>query len=74
MIGRISLTCQANDYRLSIHDNGIGVNPERKKVRHHGLVIMQERSLRLDGSMRISSPEDGGTLIEIRFTPQGLRQ
>ncbi len=71
---RISLAFRVNSYRLRISDNGIGLNPERRKLRHHGLVIMQERTRRLDGNMRISTPKDGGTLIEIHFIPRGLRQ
>lgn len=70
---RVSLTSRDNVYRLSIEDNGIGVNPDRRKLRHHGLVIMQERSRRLDGAMQISSPDPGGTLIDIHFTPRVLR-
>ncbi len=73
-LARISLGTHGNEHRIIIEDNGIGMPPERRKVRHHGLVIMQERTRRLDGAMRINTPGGGGTRIEIGFTPRTLRQ
>ncbi len=69
---RISLTHHGNVHRLNIQDNGIGMNAGHRKLRNLGLVIMQERARRLDGAMRIAAPDEGGTQIEITFTPRAM--
>jgi len=69
---RISLTHHGNVHRLNIRDNGIGMHAGHRKLRNHGLVIMQERARRLDGAMRIAAPDEGGTQIEIKFTPRAM--
>ena len=72
-LARVSLSIRDNTYRVQIEDNGVGMNAAQRKNRHHGLVIMQERTSRLDGSLRITPPQRGGTIIELEFVPRAMR-
>ena len=62
------------DIELKITDNGIGLPENAEKVNHYGLAIMQERSRNLDGEIRISRIESGGTEVRFTFTPDYLLQ
>lgn len=63
--------------RLTVEDNGVGINDEnemgsRDKFKgRFGLIGMRERIASVGGSMRISTPPDGGTQIrvEVPLTP-----
>ena len=53
----------ANDFILSISDNGNGFNLElERKSTHAGLKIMEERAVALGGRFIIDSNERGTTL------------
>lgn len=52
-----------------IKDDGIGIPPEPKRTQHYGLAIMQERAQILGGNISISSRPEGGTRVELVFTP-----
>lgn len=59
---------------LKITDDGIGLPENAEKVNHYGLAIMQERSRNLDGELKISRLESGGTEVWFTFTPDYLLQ
>lgn len=60
---------------VTIDDDGIGYTPAAGDEPHHyGLVIMQERARSLGGDVRISQRNEGGTRVELRFTPAELRR
>lgn len=56
----VQLNCQAGRALLSIHDNGIGFDPQKITSDHLGLSIMEERADQNDISLDIiTSPERG---------------
>lgn len=58
----VTLNCDGPALQLTIHDDGQGFSPERQKGL--GLLGIQERVLRLNGSVQIQSqPGSGTTLI-----------
>lgn len=49
--------------RASVHDNGIGFDPERR--RGHGLASMVERARLLGGQLEINSSPGEGTVVDL---------
>lgn len=66
----IRLVYRAYAFILYIRDNGVGVDTKtiEKKVSegHYGLLGMRERAAKLNGSLRLSNPESGGTEVRLR--------
>ena len=60
---------QDGDVLLSVKDDGIGIKDDPGKLNHYGLAIMNERGRNLAGDIMISRREEGGTKVEIQFTP-----
>jgi ligand-binding sensor domain-containing protein/signal transduction histidine kinase len=57
-----------NDFRLSVHDNGRGMDPEmaaKGREGHYGLIGMYERASRIRGKLTISSAPNSGTELEL---------
>ncbi|MCP4981609.1 MAG: hypothetical protein GY935_14080 [Gammaproteobacteria bacterium] len=67
---------QARDYciQISIEDDGVGIDQMQRRAKHHGLIIMQERSQTLNGKFTVEEQSSGGTKITISFKPQKLVQ
>jgi PAS domain S-box-containing protein len=64
----IRLEEEADQLVLRIHDNGIGIDPEKlKDPTSIGLAGMRERALLMSGSFTILSPPALGTTVEARF-------
>lgn len=64
----INLCTDNNLVRLTIKDDGIGLNPEyidKPKPLSYGILGMTERAAHLQGSIRIGVPEEGGTMVGI---------
>jgi two-component system nitrate/nitrite sensor histidine kinase NarX len=68
----ISLGMQGKQIILTLSDNGVGLADIPDPGQHHGLVIMQERTRRLNGDLQIEGPEEGGTRLRVSFTPELL--
>ncbi len=66
----VGVAVKNGDVHLSIMDNGIGIPDEPGKLNHYGLSIMSERSRNLGGDVSIRRHENGGTIVELSFTPQ----
>ena len=64
---QISLTGEANELELTVHDSGIGFeSAEAIKGRGLGLTSMQERLKLVDGQLSIKSKSQSGTTIQAR--------
>lgn len=62
----ITLGCSNNFATLRVSDNGSGLSGDLAfSTDKHGLIGMQERAKLLDGTFEISSPEDGGCVIDV---------
>lgn len=60
-----------NKIMVSIEDDGIGIPDEAERRHHYGLAIMNERTMGLGGNITISRRNQGGTRVELVFTPTG---
>ncbi|MCP4875339.1 MAG: hypothetical protein GY896_07675 [Gammaproteobacteria bacterium] len=60
--------------QISIEDDGVGIDQMQRRAKHHGLIIMQERSQTLNGKFTVEEQSSGGTKITISFKPQKLVQ
>lgn len=72
----ISVTCTtspAGEHTATILDNGKGMTSFSEPEGHYGLNIMHERAAQLGGTLTITRPAEGGTLITITFR-SGVRQ
>ena len=65
---------EQKDVRLSIEDDGVGIEQSPEKLNHYGLAIMQERGKNLGGELSIQRRETGGTGVYFSFTPDYLKQ
>ncbi len=54
---------------ICIYDNGIGINEEAERLDHYGLAIMNERASGLGGVIQVSRCPEGGTRVNLVFTP-----
>ena len=63
----LSLQHEENVIRLTIQDNGAGIEDLPKKIRrgNHGLTIMRERAEAVGGKFEIFSTPTTGTRIEV---------
>lgn len=63
------VVCRSEDQMIYIRveDNGEGIPEHPEKNNHYGLSIMRERAATLHGTCRITSREQGGTLVLISF-------
>lgn len=61
----IRLAATPNHASLVITDNGSGMHEGARKPGHFGLVGMEERAVRIGGSLAISSAPDTGTTVRV---------
>jgi signal transduction histidine kinase len=64
----IYFNSDADEIELSIHDDGIGFEPDDVEVGHLGLSIMRDRIQAIGGTIEIISNEGTGTLIRLNWT------
>ena len=69
----VSLFFRDEKMIIKIEDNGIGIDIEHKRQRHHGVIIMQERTLSLGGDLVIVGNPESGTQISITFLPKFVK-
>ncbi|PMR77392.1 histidine kinase [Billgrantia endophytica] len=58
---------------LRIEDDGVGLANDDSPPMHYGLVIMRDRANTLGGELRLANRAEGGTRVEVIFTPQTAR-
>lgn len=58
---------QDSKIRMSIDDDGIGLGPAGDRENHHGLIIMQERTRSIGGSLEMLERDPRGTRVLITF-------
>jgi len=68
----VHLTKPGDSVRLTIHDDGMGFNPEhhparRKSKGGFGLLGIRERAAYVGGTLKVKSAHRGGTEIEVRI-------
>lgn len=68
----ITLKQDADDYMLTVRDNGVGFDAGAKKARSFGLIGMKERAAMLGGTIAINSSAGNGTEIVVRLPVREL--
>ncbi len=53
--------------RMSVDDDGIGLGPAGDRENHHGLIIMQERTRSIGGTLEMEEREKQGTRVLVTF-------
>lgn len=61
---------EADQVVIQITDNGVGIGDVKSPVNHYGLIIMEDRTQSLNGSITISNREQGGTEVLLTFRPE----
>jgi len=59
---------------VSVEDDGIGIAQAEPPMHHYGLAIMRDRASTLGGTLRIGRRDEGGTCVEMEFSPRGPYQ
>ncbi len=59
--------------RVTVEDDGIGLEDDSSPPMHYGLVIMRDRADTLGGHLTLGNRAQGGTRVELVFTPQTAR-
>jgi nitrate/nitrite-specific signal transduction histidine kinase len=60
--------------RITVDDDGVGMDTPRSPDQHHGLVIMQQRAHALGGDMRVRRSPDGGTRVRVSIPLRRAKQ
>jgi len=69
---RISLAAHGSQVEVGVCDDGRGYAPPKDRARHYGMTIMRERTLSLDGELRLESQPGGGTRVQLSFRPRSI--
>jgi signal transduction histidine kinase len=68
---QVSLEYRDKSFRLSVHDDGCGLNPDLLRFGregHFGLPGMRERAEKIGGQLRVLSRPGGGTDVELTIS------
>ena len=65
----VTLACSANDLRLSVRDDGRGMERSEGNGRagHYGMVGMRERASQIGAELDLSSAPGQGTKVSLRM-------
>ena len=69
----VSVSFRAARVHAVIEDDGVGLADDSSPPMHYGLVIMRDRAETLGGKLTLSNRAQGGTRVELVFTPQTAR-
>jgi len=67
----VKLAIENGEVRVTVEDDGIGITQAEPPTHHYGLAIMKDRAATLGGTLRISRRPEGGTRVEMNFSPRG---
>ncbi len=66
----VTVSCQDNQVKLRVQDNGRGVPENAERTNHYGLIIMRDRAQSLRGDCQVRRGESGGTGVVVTFIPE----
>jgi len=67
----VCLAIEQGRVRVTVDDDGVGIKDAEPPTHHYGLAIMRDRAATLGGTLRISRRPEGGTRVEMDFSPRG---
>lgn len=56
--------------KVSVLDNGVGIPENWQRRNHYGMTIMRERAESLNGALEFARRPEGGTRVELSFSPE----
>ena len=68
----LDITQNGQQVKLKVCDDGVGIPDDPEKINHYGLAIMKERSRHLNGALKLYRRDEGGTCVEMDFSPAEL--
>ncbi|MCE9662027.1 histidine kinase [Halomonas sp. M5N1S17] len=69
----VTVRFQEARIELRIEDDGVGLANDESPPMHYGLIIMRDRANTLGGELTLTNRAEGGTRVELTFTPQTAR-
>jgi two-component system nitrate/nitrite sensor histidine kinase NarX len=67
----VRLSIEAGTVKVLVEDDGVGIREAVAPAHHYGLAIMRDRAATLGGTLEVAPRPEGGTRVELRFTPRG---
>jgi len=67
----VRLTIEHGRIRVAVDDDGVGIKDAEPPTHHYGLAIMRDRAATLGGALKVARRAEGGTRVELEFSPRG---
>ena len=67
----VRLAIEQGRIRVAVEDDGIGIKDAEPPTHHYGLAIMRDRAATLGGALKVARRAEGGTRVELEFSPRG---
>lgn len=67
----VRLAIEHGRIQVTVEDDGIGIGETESPTHHYGLAIMRDRAATLAGTLHVSRRAEGGTRVELAFSPRG---
>ncbi len=67
----VRLAIEQGRIRVAVEDDGVGIRDGEPPTHHYGLAIMRDRAATLGGSLKVARRAEGGTRVELEFSPRG---
>ncbi|MBK5103088.1 MAG: type IV pili methyl-accepting chemotaxis transducer N-terminal domain-containing protein [Burkholderiales bacterium] len=67
----VRLAIEQNHIRVAVDDDGVGIKDAEPPTHHYGLAIMRDRAATLGGTLQVARRAEGGTRVELVFSPRG---
>ena len=70
----VRLAIEQERIRVTVEDDGVGISDAEPPTHHYGLAIMRDRAATLGGTLQVMRRVEGGTRVELEFSPRGRYQ
>ena len=67
----VRLAIEQGRIQVAVEDDGVGINDAEPPTHHYGLAIMRDRAATLGGTLQVGRRAEGGTRVELEFSPRG---
>ena len=67
----VRLAIEQGRILVVVEDDGVGIKDAEPPTHHYGLAIMRDRAATLGGTLQVSKRAEGGTRVELEFSPRG---
>ena len=67
----VRLAIEKGRVRVTVDDDGVGIRDAEPPTHHYGLAIMRDRAATLGGTLQVARRAEGGTRVELEFSPRG---